>query len=118
MTSIVQIIQQRILHHGELEKLKKADDADPMTAFGNFATQFATFNTAKERQIPNPLHSTNESLNDLIEVDDNGAETRYRAKENKDELKDDEYKLTDSENEEENGSSDSENMNAEENDEN
>ncbi len=41
----------------QLEELKKAGDADPMTAFGNFATQFATFNTAKERQIPNPRDS-------------------------------------------------------------
>lgn len=55
--------------------MKKAGDADPITAFGNFANQFATSNTVKERQIPNPLHSTNNDPNDLVEVDNNGTET-------------------------------------------
>jgi len=69
MKSIVQLIQQRILYYDELKKLKQINDLNSMTAFANFAFEFANFSTAKERIIENSMHSMNSSLNELIIVD-------------------------------------------------
>jgi len=57
MISIVHLIQQRILHHDDLKKLKQADDTNSMTAFQNFATEFVTLLTVKEREIQNSIHA-------------------------------------------------------------
>ena len=51
MISIVYLIQQRILHYDNLKKLKQIDDTNFITAFQNFATEFITFLTVKEREI-------------------------------------------------------------------
>ncbi len=51
MISIVYLIQQRILHHDDLKKLKQIDDTNFMTAFQNFATEFITFLIVKEWEI-------------------------------------------------------------------
>ncbi len=48
MMSIVHLIQQRILHHDDLKKLKQTDDTNSMTVFQNFATQFIIFSIIKE----------------------------------------------------------------------
>ncbi len=91
MTSIVYLIQQRILHHDGLKKLKQADDTNSITAFQNFATQFVTFSTAKDREIQNSIHAINFNLNDLIIVGNDDAEMRYEAKKNEKKLQHDCY---------------------------
>jgi len=48
MISIVHLIQQRILHHDDLKKLKQTDDTNFMTAFQSFTTKFITLSTVKE----------------------------------------------------------------------
>jgi len=48
MISIVHLIQQRILYHDDLKKLKQIDDINSMTAFQNFATKFIILSTVKE----------------------------------------------------------------------
>ncbi len=48
MIFIVHLIQQRILYHDDLKKLKQTDDINFMTAFQSFATEFITFSTVKE----------------------------------------------------------------------
>ncbi len=93
MTSIVYLIQQRILHHDDLKKLKQADDTNSITAFQNFATQFVTLSTAKDREIQNSIHAINFNLNDLIIVGNDGAEMHYEAKKNEKKLQHDEYEI-------------------------
>jgi len=108
MTSIVYLIQQRILHHDDLKKLKQTDDTGSMTAFQNFATQFITFSTVKDREIQNSIHAINSNLNDLIIVENDDAEMRYEAKKNEKKLQHDEYEIISSEKKENNVNNESE----------
>jgi len=104
MIFIVHLIQQRILHHDDLKKLKQTDDTNSMTAFQNFTTEFVTLSTVKEREIQNSIHAINSNLNDLIIVENNDAEMRYEAKKNKKKLQHDEYEIISSEKKENNES--------------
>ncbi len=42
MILIIEIIQQRILHHEELEDLKAADDSDVINEFNKFMNAFSS----------------------------------------------------------------------------
>ncbi len=104
MIFIVHLIQQRILHHDDMKKLKQTDDTNSMTAFQNFTTEFVTLSTVKEWEIQNLIHAINSNLNDLIIVENNNAEMRYEAKKNKKKLQHDEYEIISSEKKENNES--------------
>ncbi len=104
MISIVHLIQQRILHHDDLKKTKQTDDTNFMTAFQNFATEFVTFSTVKEREIQNSIHAINFNSNDLIIVENDDAEMCYEAKKNEKKLQHDEYEIISSEKKENNES--------------
>ncbi len=99
MIPIVQLIQQRVLHHDGLKELEQAGDINPMTAFQNFAAEFATPLTAKDREIENPIHAINSNADDLIIVEDDGVETRYGAEKDEKNMKYDEYEATSDEKE-------------------
>jgi hypothetical protein len=104
MIFIVYLIQQRILHHDDLKKLKQTDDTNSMTAFQNFATEFVTFSTVKEREIQNSIHAINSNSNDFIIVGNDGAEMCYEARKNEKKLQHDEYEIISSEKKENNES--------------
>jgi len=104
MISIVHLIQQRILHHDDLKKLKQADDTNSMTAFQNFATEFITFSTIKEREIQNLIHVINFNSNNLIIVENDDTEMRYEVKKNEKKLQHDEYEIISSKKKENNES--------------
>jgi len=104
MISIVHLIQQRILHHDDLKKLKQTDDIDSMTAFQNFTTEFVTLSTVKEREIQNSIHAINSNSNDLIIVENDDAEMCYEAKKNEKKLQQNEYEIISSEKKENNES--------------
>jgi len=87
-----------------LKKLKQIDDTNFMTAFQNFATEFVTFLTVKEREIQNSIHAINFNLNDFIIVENNDAEMCYEAKKNEKKLQHDEYEIISSEKKENNES--------------
>ncbi len=104
MISIVYLIQQRILHHDDLKKLKQTDNTNFMTAFQNFATEFIILSTVKEREIQNSIHAINSNLNDFIIVENDDAEMCYEAKKNDKKLQHDEYEIISSEKKENNES--------------
>ncbi len=105
MIFIVHLIQQKILHHDDLKKLKQTDDTNSMTAFQNFATEFVTLSTVKEREIQNSIHAINSNLNNLIIVENDDAEMcYYEAKKNEKKLQHDEYEIISSEKKENNES--------------
>ena len=104
MIFIVHLIQQRILHHDDLKKLKQIDDTNFMTAFQNFATKFVTFSTVKEWEIQNSIHAINSNSNDLIIVENDDAEMCYEAKKNEKKLQHNEYEVINSEKKENNES--------------
>ncbi len=87
-----------------MKKLKQIDDTNFMTAFQNFATEFVTFLTVKEREIQNSIHAINFNLNDFIIVENNDAEMCYEAKKNEKKLQHDEYEIISSEKKENNES--------------
>ncbi len=93
MIFIIHLIQQRILHHDDLKKLKQIDNINSMTAFQSFATEFITFLTVKEWEIQNLIHTINSNLNDLIIVENDDAEMCYEAKKNEKKLQHDEYEI-------------------------
>ncbi len=92
MIFIVHLIQQRILHHDDLKKLKQTDDTNFITAFQNFATEFVTFLTVKEQEIQNLIHAINFNSNDLI-IENDDAKMCYEAKKNEKKLQHDEYEI-------------------------
>jgi len=71
MIPIIEIIQQRILHHEELDELKAAEDSDVVNEFDKFMSTFSSDKNAGNREILNSLTSANNELKDLIKVDDN-----------------------------------------------
>ncbi len=95
--SIVHLIQQRILHHDDLKKLKQTNDTNSITAFQNFETEFITFSTVKEWEIWNSIHAINSNLNDFIIVENDDAEMCYEAKKNEKKLQHDKYEIISSE---------------------
>ncbi len=104
MISIVYLIQQRILHHDDLKKLKQTDDTNSMTAFQSFATKFITLSTVKEWEIQNSIHTINSNSNDFIIVENDDAKMCYEAKKNEKKLQHDEYEIISSEKKENNES--------------
>jgi len=104
MIFIVHLIQQKILHHDDLKKLKQTDDTSSMIAFQNFATEFVTFSIVKEREIQNLIHAINSNLNDFIIVENDDTEMRYEAKKNEKKLQHDEYEIISSKKKENNES--------------
>ncbi len=68
-----------------------------MTAFQNFATEFITFLTVKEREIQNSIHVIKSNSNDLIIVENDDAEMCYEAKKNEKKLQHDKYEIISSE---------------------
>jgi len=101
MKSIVEIIQQRVIYYGGLDKLKEACDVDPIELFTSFVEEFASSKNTKERQIPNPIDATVEDFDDVLEEHNNGDETRYTAQQDGKELAYNYYEATDTDNNDE-----------------
>jgi len=104
MIFIIHLIQQKILHHDDLKKLKQTDNINFMTVFQNFTTQFIIFSTVKKWKIQNLIHAINSNLNDFIIVENDNAKMCYEAKQNKKKLQHDEYKIINNEKKENNES--------------
>lgn len=77
MIPIIQIIQQRILHHEELDELKAALDSNAINEFGKFIDIFASDKNVADRKILNSLSSIDDESKDLIEVDNDGIGVKY-----------------------------------------
>jgi len=82
MISIIYLIQQKILHHDDLKKLKQTDNINFMTAFQNFTTEFIILLIVKEWEIQNLIHAINFNSNDLIIVENDDTKMYYEVKKN------------------------------------
>jgi len=76
MISIIEIIQQRILHYKKFNKLKITHNSNAINEFKKFKDTFASNKNAANREISNSLKSTNDNSKDLIEVDNNKVKIR------------------------------------------
>jgi len=74
--SIIEIIQQRILHYKEFNKLKKAHDSDAINKFEKFKNTFANDQNAADCEISNLLRSTNNNTENLIKINNNRVKIR------------------------------------------
>lgn len=92
MISIVEIIQQRILHHEGLNELKATHDPNAINEFEKFKSTFASEKNATNCEILNSLESTNDELEDLIEINDNEVEVKWQKTKNDTKMINDEYK--------------------------
>jgi len=69
--SIIEIIQQRILHHEGFNELKTTHNLNVVNEFKKFKDTFASNKNIANREISNSLKSTNKNSNDLIKIDNN-----------------------------------------------
>lgn len=83
MISIIERIQQRILHHEELKNLKIVDDSNAAEEFERFMSAFVNARNVADRLILNPLTTDDNDSNDLVEVNEDEYERTY-SKENDD----------------------------------
>jgi len=69
MISIIELIQQRILHHEELNELKMMNDSNVIQEFNKFMNTFLNEKNAIDRKIVNSLDSSNDESDNIIEID-------------------------------------------------
>ena len=77
MISTIELIQQRILHHEELNELKAMNDSDVVQEFNKFMSAFSNEKNAIDRKIVNSLDSSNDEFDDIIEIDDDGKKMKF-----------------------------------------
>jgi hypothetical protein len=92
MISIIEIIQQCILHHEELNELKAVENSDAINEFDKFMNTFSSNKNAINHKILNSLISTDNELKNLIEIDDDEIEMKYSKIKNDTKMMKNEYK--------------------------
>jgi len=66
MIFIIKLIQQRILHHEELNDLKTMNDSDVIQKFDKFMSTFSSEKNAIDRKIVKSLDSTDDQSDDVV----------------------------------------------------
>jgi len=77
MISTIELIQQRILHHEELNELKMMNDSDVIQEFNKFMSAFSNEKNAIDRKIVNSLDSSDDESDDIIEIDDDDKKMKF-----------------------------------------
>jgi len=77
MISTIELIQQRILHHEELNELKTTNDSDVIQEFNKFMSAFSNEKNAIDRKIVNSLDSSDNESDDIIEIDDDDKKMKF-----------------------------------------
>ncbi len=75
--STIELIQQRILHHEELNELKMMNDSDVIQEFNKFMSAFSNEKNAIDRKIVNSLNSSNDESDNIIEIDDDDKKMKF-----------------------------------------
>ncbi len=92
MIFTIELIQQRILHHEELNELKMMNDSDVIQEFNKFMSVFSNEKNAIDWKIVNSLNSSNDESDDIIEIDNDDKKMKFSKK-------DDDADMIESENE-------------------
>ncbi len=77
MISTIELIQQRILHHEELNELKMMNDSDVIQEFNKFMSAFSNEKNAIDQKIVNSLDSSNDESDDIIEIDNDDKKMKF-----------------------------------------
>jgi len=80
MISIIELIQQRILHYEELNDLKTMNDSDVIQEFDKFMSTFLSKKNMIDRKIVKSLDSINDQFDDIIEIDDDDKKMKFSKK--------------------------------------
>jgi len=80
MIFTIELIQQRILHHEELNELKMMNDSDVIQEFNKFMSAFSNEKNAIDRKIVNSLDSSNDEFDDIIEIDNDDKKMKFSKK--------------------------------------
>ncbi len=75
--STIELIQQRILHHEELNELKMMNDSNVIQEFNKFMSAFSNEKNAIDRKIVNSLNSSNDESDNIIEIDDDDKKMKF-----------------------------------------
>ncbi len=78
--SIIELIQQRILHYEELNDLKTMNDSDVIQEFDKFMSTFLSKKNMIDRKIVKLLDSINDQFDDIIEIDDDDKKMKFSKK--------------------------------------
>jgi len=73
----IELIQQRILHHEELNELKMMNDSDVIQEFSKFMSAFFNEKNAIDQKIVNSLDSSDDESDDIIEIDDDDKKMKF-----------------------------------------
>ncbi len=92
---IIELIQQCILHHEELNELKTMNDSDVIQEFNKFMSAFSNEKNAIDRKIVNSLDSSDDESDNIIEIDDDDKKMKFSKR-------DDDANMIENENEYEN----------------
>ncbi len=77
MISTIELIQQRILHHEELNELKMMNDSNVIQEFNKFMSAFLNEKNAIDWKIVNSLDSSNDEFDDIIEIDNDDKKIKF-----------------------------------------
>jgi len=77
MIFTIELIQQRILHHKELNELKMMNDSDVIQEFNKFMSAFSNEKNAIDQKIVNSLNSSDDEFDDIIEIDDDDKKVKF-----------------------------------------
>jgi len=75
--STIELIQQRILHHEELNELKMMNDSDVIQEFNKFMSAFSNEKNAIDQKIVNSLNLSNDESDNIIEIDDDDKKMKF-----------------------------------------
>jgi len=77
MIFTIELIQQRILHHEELNELKMMNNSNIIQEFNKFMSAFSNEKNAIDQKIVNSLDSSNDESDDIIEIDDDDKKMKF-----------------------------------------
>jgi len=77
MISTIELIQQHILHHEELNELKMTNDSNIIQEFNKFMSVFSNEKNAIDWKIVNSLDSSNDESDDIIKIDDDDKKMKF-----------------------------------------
>ena len=80
MISIIELIQQRILHYEKLNDLKTMNDSNVIQEFDKFMSTFLSKKNMIDRKIVKSLDLINDQFDNIIEIDDDDKKMKFSKK--------------------------------------
>lgn len=91
MMLIIQMIQQRIIHHEEMINLKTIENSAVDKKFEKFVNTFNDDHNVADRYIRHALTSKKKELNNIIKMNEKQIEIVYRQTNDDERMKDNQY---------------------------